>query len=338
MKIALDAMGGDFAPKALVEGALLALSEIESSVILVGKKEAITNELAQLGEMGKEKIDIVHASQVVDMREPIAKAIRKSDSSIKVSAELVRNGVADAFVSMGHSGAVMMIGMVTFGTIRGVDRPALCAVIPTLRGTAVLVDIGANVDSKPDNLVQFAIMGETFARIILGRDNPKVGLLSNGEEEIKGNKVTKRTHALLKECSVNYIGYVEGKDLLLGDVDVIVCDGFIGNIILKMGEGFVELLPQFILKRALHRSEIVEYLPSIEEFEQLIREKFDYNEYGGAPLLGVRGICIVGHGRSKSKAVKNAIIMAEEFIRRNLVTRIEKELLVDIRLRRNLTN
>ena len=338
MKIALDAMGGDFAPRAVVEGALLAAREIESSVILVGKKDEITRELSQFGEMGKEKIDIVHASQVVEMKEPIAKAIRKSDSSIKASAELVRRGEADAFVSMGHSGAVMALGMITLGKISGVERPALCAVIPTLKGSAVLIDVGANVDSKPINLVQFAIMGEAFARIILERENPKVGLLSNGEEEIKGNEITKRTHSLLKECSINYIGYVEGKDLLLGDIDIIVCDGFIGNIILKMGEGFVELLPKFIMKRALGNSEIARYLPSLEEFEHLIREKFDYNEYGGAPLLGVKGICIVGHGRSKAKAVKNAIRMAEELVRRDVVNKIEKEFTVNIKLSRSLTN
>ncbi len=338
MKIALDAMGGDFAPRAVVEGALLAVREIEGSVTLVGQKDEITRELSQFEEMGKEKIDIVHASQVVEMKEPIAKAIRKSDSSIKASVELVRRGEADAFVSMGHSGAVMTLGMVTLGRIKGVDRPALCAVIPTLRGSAVLIDVGANVDSKPINLVQFAIMGDAFARIILERHNPKLGLLSNGEEEIKGNKVTKRTHSLLKECSINYIGYVEGKDLLLGDVDIIVCDGFIGNIILKMGEGFVELLPKFIMKRALGNSEIVGYLPSIGEFEHLIREKFDYKEYGGAPLLGIKGICIVGHGRSKAKAVKNAIRMAEEFVRHDLVSKIEKELTDNIKLSRKLTN
>jgi glycerol-3-phosphate acyltransferase PlsX len=338
MKIALDAMGGDFAPRAVVEGALLATSEIESSVILVGNKEEITNELAQLEATGKERIDIVHASQVVEMKETIAKAIRKPNSSIKASAELVRRGEADAFVSMGHSGAVMTIGIVTFGKIIGVDRPALCAVIPTLKGSSVLIDVGANVDSKPVNLVQFAIMGEAFARVVLEREDPKVGLLSNGEEEIKGNEVTKRTHTLLRGCSINYIGYVEGKDLLLGDVDIIVCDGFIGNIILKMGEGFVELLPKFIMKRALGNSEIVGYLPSLEEFEQMIREKFDYNEYGGAPLLGIKGVCIVGHGRSKAKAVKNAILMAEEFVRRDLVTRIERELAADVRLSKNLTN
>jgi len=187
-------------------------------------------------------------------------------------------------------------------------------------------------------LVQFAIMGEAFVRIILERENPKVGLLSNGEEDIKGNETTKRTHSLLKDCSINYIGYVEGKDLLLGDTDIIVCDGFTGNVILKMGEGFVELLPKFIMKRALSNSEVVRYLPSIEEFEHLIREKFDYNEYGGAPLLGVKGICIVGHGRSKAKAVKNAIRMAEELVRRDVVNKIEKEFTVNIKLSRSLTN
>lgn len=332
MKIALDAMGGDFAPRVVVEGALLALRELESQVILVGKEEQIKRELSELGGIEERRIEVFNASQVIEMREPITRALRKSDSSMRVSLELVHRGEADAFVSAGHSGAAMALGMIILGKISGVDRPALGAIIPTLSGAAVLIDVGANVDSKPLNLVQFAIMGEAFSRAILERDRPKVGLLSNGEEDIKGNETTKRAHSLLKESSINYIGYVEGKDILLGEVDVIVCDGFIGNILLKMGEGFVELMPKFIMKKALENSRIIGYLPSLDEFDHIIRENFDYNEYGGAPLLGVRGVCIVCHGRSRAKAVKNAIRMAEEFARRNLVSGIEKGILANLKL------
>ncbi len=227
MKVALDAMGGDFAPMVLVEGALLAARELGSHVILVGREEEIKKELYALGGIEERGIEVMHASQVIEMKEPITRALRKSDSSMKVSIELVRRGKADAIVSMGHSGAALALGIITLGKIRGVDRPALSAIIPTLKGSTVLIDVGANVDSKPVNLVQFAIMGEAFAATILEREYPKVGLLSNGVEEIKGNEITKRAHSLLKESSVNYVGYVEGKDILLGDVDVIVCDVFI---------------------------------------------------------------------------------------------------------------
>ncbi|MER3446849.1 MAG: phosphate acyltransferase PlsX [Candidatus Dadabacteria bacterium] len=332
MRIALDVMGGDFAPRVVVEGALLAVRELGTQVVLVGKEEHIKRELSELGGIGERGIEVLNASQLIEMKEPITKALRKSDSSMKVSLELVRRGEADAFVSAGHSGAAMALAMITLGKIPGVDRPALGAVIPTLRGSAVLIDVGANVDSKPLNLVQFAIMGEAFGRAILERERPKIGLLSNGEEDIKGNETTKRAHSLLRESSINYIGYVEGKDILLGDVDIIVCDGFIGNILLKMGEGFVELLPKFIMKKALENTRIIGYLPSLDEFDLMIRENFDYNEYGGAPLLGVRGVCIVGHGRSRAKAIKNAIRMAEEFARRDLVSRIEKGISANLKL------
>lgn len=332
MKIALDAMGGDFAPRVVVEGALLAVRELGSQVILVGQEEQVKRELSGLGGMEERGIEVLNASQVIEMREPITKALRKSNSSMKVSVELVRGGEADAFVSMGHSGAAMALGMIALGKIAGVDRPALGAIIPTLKGSAILIDVGANVDSKPINLVQFAIMGEAFGRATLECERPRVGLLSNGEEDIKGNETTKRAHSLLREISINYIGYVEGKDILLGDVDVIACDGFIGNILLKMGEGFVELLPKFIMKKALGNSRMMGYLPSLDEFDQMIRENFDYNEYGGAPLLGIRGVCIVGHGRSRAKAVKNAIRMAEEFARRDLVNRIEEGISANLKL------
>jgi glycerol-3-phosphate acyltransferase PlsX len=325
-------MGGDFAPRVVVEGALLAVRELRSQVILVGKEEQIKRELSELRGIEERGIEVLNAPQVIEMREPITRALRKSDSSMRVSVELVRGGEADAFVSMGHSGAIMALGMITLGKIAGVNRPALGAIIPTLKGSAVLIDVGANVDSKPFNLVQFAIMGEAFGRTILEIERPRVGLLSNGEEDIKGNETTKRANSLLRESSINYIGYIEGKDILLGDVDIIVCDGFIGNILLKMGEGFVELLPKFIMKKALENSRIIGYVPSLDEFDQMIREKFDYNEYGGAPLLGVRGVCIIGHGRSRAKAVKNAIRMAEEFARRDLVNKIEKGISANLEL------
>ncbi|MEE9251970.1 MAG: phosphate acyltransferase PlsX [Thermodesulfobacteriota bacterium] len=331
MKISLDAMGGDFAPRALIEGSLLAAEEIESSIILVGREEDIRAHMSELGAKKPESIEIVNSTEVIDMGEPLSRALRKRDSSIRVAANLVKSGRAEAFVSMGHSGAVMAVGIITLGKIPGVERPALATLIPTIKGTSALIDVGANVDSKPVNLLQFALMGRAFIKAAIEKGNPTVGLLSNGEEDIKGNDITKQAHNLLKNNITNYVGYVEGKDILLGDVDIIVCDGFVGNIILKMGEGFVELLPRFIMKKIEGLSEgegarpSLEYMSSLDEFDRLVRENFDYNQYGGAPLLGINGICILGHGRSKATAVKNAIHMAEGFAKGRLVCEIEKE-------------
>lgn len=332
MRISLDAMGGDYAPKAIVEGASLAFEEIESSLVLVGKEEEIRMHLSKLDSGMDSRVEIINSRDVIGMTDSISKAIRKSDSSIRVAADTVKEGYADALVSMGHSGAFIAMSIITLGKIDGVDRPALAALIPTLKGFSVLIDVGANVDSKPLNLIQFAVMGKALARVAFNKEELKVGLLSNGEEDIKGNVATKKAHSALKTSMADYVGYVEGKDILTGEADVIVCDGFVGNVVLKMGEGFVEVLPRFIMKKILQKGEnrsdqsSFGYLPSLDEFDGIIRENFDYNEYGGALLLGINGLCILGHGRSQAKAVKNAIRMAERFVKSDLVSNIREEI------------
>lgn len=332
MRISLDAMGGDYAPKAIVEGATLAFEEIESSLVLVGKEEEIRMHLSGLDTGMDSRVEIINSRDVIGMSDSISKAIRKRDSSIRVASNTVKEGYADAFVSMGHSGAFLAMSIITLGKIDGVDRPALAALIPTLKGFSVLIDVGANVDSKPLNLIQFAVMGKTLARVAFHKKEPTVGLLSNGEEDIKGNEATKKAHSVLKTDMVDYVGYLEGKDILTGVVDVIVCDGFVGNVVLKMGEGFVEVLPRFIMKKILQKAEnrsdqsSFGYLPSLDEFDGIIRENFDYNEYGGALLLGINGVCILGHGRSQAKGVKNAISMAERFVKSDLVSNIREEI------------
>lgn len=334
MRIALDAMGGDNAPRAVIEGALQSVPELESTIVLVGRRDEINQHLEALGGMGGGTaggIEIEDTPDVVGMDETISKALRKPHSSIMRGVELVRDGDADAFVSMGHSGAVVAASTIKIKKIAGVNRAALAAMVPTLHDPTVLIDIGASVDSKPANLFQFAVIGQAFARVMLGKDSPSVGLLSNGVEEIKGNEVTKLTHVMLEQSRLNYVGYVEGVNILEGEVDVIVCDGFVGNILLKMAEGFVERLPSFLMRNLIAESTDAQN-PSGGGFEalgmldRLIREKFDYNEHGGAPLLGLAGVCVVGHGRSTSRAVKNAILMAESFVKRGLVPSIKDEL------------
>lgn len=332
MRIALDAMGGDNAPASVVEGALLALSEIEGAVVLTGSEDDIKRHIESIAGSVPPGIEIVGSTEVIGMGEPIFRALRKGNSSMRVAARLVAMGEADAFVSMGNSGAFLAICVTTFGKVKGVDRPALGAIIPTLKGSSLLIDVGANVDSGPGNLLQFAVMGRALLRVSSGKTHLKIGLLSNGEEEIKGNEVTKRAHCLFRQYLPDYIGYVEGKDLLLGDVDVVVCDGFVGNIVLKMGEGFVELLPRFLMKKILDAGEggrlasPESLLVSLDAYERVLRDNFDYKEYGGAPLLGVKAVCVLGHGRSNSRAVKNAICVADKFARRRLVEEIEEEI------------
>lgn len=332
MRISLDAMGGDYAPKAIVEGATLAFEEIASSLVLVGKEEEIRMHLSGLDSGMDSRVEIINSRDVIGMSDSISKAVRKRDSSIRVASNTVKEGYADAFVSMGHSGAFLAMSIITLGKIHGVDRPALAALIPTLKGFSVLLDVGANVDSKPLNLIQFAVMGKTLARVAFQKKEPTVGLLSNGEEDIKGNEATKKAHSVLKTDMADYVGYLEGKDILTGVVDVIVCDGFVGNVLLKMGEGFVEILPRFIMKKILQKAEnrsdqsSFGYLPSLDEFDGIIRENFDYNEYGGALLLGINGVCILGHGRSQAKGVKNAISMAERFAKSDLVSNIREDI------------
>lgn len=331
--IAVDAMGTDRAPKPEVEGAILATRQYGVHVILVGREPAVRAELAQHHGSAHLPIEVVHAAEVVEMSEKAAQAVRsKRDSSMRVGLRLVRDGRAQGFISAGNTGAVMATAKMVLGALPGVDRPALAAVFPTARGTAsVLVDVGANVDCKPQNLLQFAIMGEVYYRKVLSaveqaRERPKVGLLSIGEEETKGNELTREAFKLLKHAPVNFVGNVEGRDLYNGNVEVIVCDGFVGNVALKISEGMAKTVG-FLLKESLKATitRQVGFLLSRKAFDDF-KKRLDYTEYGGAPLLGVKGAVIISHGSSNAHAVKNAIRVAAEVAERGINRKIEEEL------------
>ncbi|MCS6927234.1 MAG: phosphate acyltransferase PlsX [Candidatus Binatia bacterium] len=316
MYIAVDAMGGDHAPRAVVRGALRAVQEHGIAVLLVGDREAIVRELAEAGGQESSLITIKHAAETIDMGEsPVAALRSKRDSSLRVAFQEVKAGQAGAVVSAGNTGAVMALAITMLGTLQGVDRPAIVTVIPTLGGRACLLDAGANVECKPLHLVQFAIMGEIYARIVRGVISPRVGILSNGEEDSKGTDTTRLAHEMLKKLPINYIGYVEGRDLNSGKVDVIVTDGFTGNVALKTMEGFWHFLQGNL--RTLFASQWrgrLAYLLIRSSLANL-QATLDYAEVGGAPLLGVNGLAIIAHGASTPKAIKNAIRVADESLR-----------------------
>ena len=325
--IALDAMGGDSAPRAEVEGATLAARELGIRVLLVGQQEVVKRELAKHAHRGL-PLEIVQASEVIAMTEsPVTAFRKKKDSSVHVAARLVKRGEADGLVSAGNTGAVMTAAHFILGTLPSVDRTALAAPFPTTRGgVSVMLDVGANVDSKPMHLEQFAVMGEIYYRVLFGTRRPKVGLLSIGEEEMKGNELTKEVHTRMKHMALNFAGNVEGRNVFAGDADVIVCDGFIGNVALKISEGLVEHIGS-TLKAAMNSTlaSQVGYVFARKAFAT-VKKKLDYSEYGGAPLLGVRGVTIIGHGRSNANAIKNAIRVAAELSRAKLNEKIEQEL------------
>ena len=307
-------MGGDAAPRVEVEGAILAARSYPVKILLVGRQEVLRRELAEhLAD--HLPIEIVNATEVITMDEAAAKAVRaKRDSSVRVSARLVRDGRAHGLVSAGNTGAVMATAKIVLGTLPGVHRPALASVFPTLKGTAaVVIDVGANVDSTPQMLAQFAVMGEVYSRVICKQERPRVGLLSIGEEEHKGNDLTHQATPLLKELSLDFMGNVEGRDLFSGDADVVVCDGFIGNVALKVSEGLVEII-KFMLQDSLNATVTrkIGYVLARTAFDDF-KKRVDYSEYGGAPLLGLKGVCIICHGRSNPNAIKNAIRVAMEF-------------------------
>jgi glycerol-3-phosphate acyltransferase PlsX len=313
MKIAVDAMGGDYGPAVVVEGAVAAAREFGAAVILVGDRAAIEREVARLTAESL-AIEIRHASQVVGMGESPSQALRrKRDSSLRVAAQLVKDGEAAAFVSAGNTGAAMAIAMFVIGVLAGVDRPAIAAVLPNRRRFTVLLDVGANVDPKPWHLLQFAVMGHVYARDILGYDNPRVGLLSVGEEEGKGNELTKEAYDQLKDSSLNFVGNVEGRDIYNGRCDVVVTDGFTGNVALKISESLAETLGEMIKEELTRdvRSKLgaTLALPAFARFKRRV----DYTEMGGAPLLGIDGAAIICHGASPVKAIKNAVRVAGEW-------------------------
>ena len=325
--IAVDAMGGDHAPRPEVEGALEAARSFGVRILLVGQPAAIKRELARHTHRGL-PVEVVPASEVITMKDsPMQAFRRKKDSSVHVAARLVRDGHAEGLVSAGNTGAVMAVTRFTLGTLGGVDRVALAAPFPTLKGgVSVLLDVGANVDSKVEHLEQFAVMGEIYYRAIFGTRRPRVGLLSIGEEEMKGNELTREAHPRFKRLPLHFVGNVEGRDVFAGNVDVIVCDGFIGNVALKISEGVAQLIVT-MLKGALN-STLAAQVGSLiaRRAFQDFKKKIDYAEYGGAPLLGVRGVTVIGHGRSDANAIKNAVRVAAELARSKINEKIEQEL------------
>src|ERR1700677_3162396 len=336
--IALDAMGSDRAPKPEVEGAIHAARNYNVRVLLVGPKDIVQAELDRHPSFARLPIEVVHASEVITMEDKAVQAVRsKRDSTMRVGVRLVRDGHAAGFVTAGNTGAAMATAKMVLGALPGVDRPALAAVFPTAPGTAaILLDVGANVDCKPHNLEQFAGMGEIYFRSMFGglspsrfglnARSPRVGLLSIGEEETKGNELTRESFQLLKRLPLNFVGNVEGRDLFNGHVDVIVADGFVGNVALKISEGVANLV-RTVLKESLKTTitRQVGYMLSRSAFSDF-KKRIDHTEYGGAPLLGLRGVCIITPGSSNANAIKNAVRVAAEFAERRINEAIEQGL------------
>jgi len=325
--IAVDAMGGDTAPGLVVDGALAAARHLDLGVVLVGPVSRIEAQVERRAGVDPSRVRLVEAGAVIDMAESPTMALRrKPNASIKVAADLVARGEADALFSAGHTGASVMAAHGAFGMIPGADRPALAATIPTRARPAILLDVGASVECRPAHLLQFAAMGSVYARVAFGTDRPRVGLLSIGEEETKGNDLTREAHRLLKETSLNFIGNIEARDVYSGEADVIVCDGFTGNVALKISEGMVENMSG-LLREELS-STITTRVGSLltQRAMRHFMRRVDYSEYGGAPLLGVAGITIVGHGRSSAKAVRNAVAMAYRFASGKFIQRVEQEI------------
>lgn len=325
--IAVDAMGGDHAPKSEVEGAIRAASTLNVSVVLVGKQEILAHELRQHPAASGLPIRIQNATEVVTMEDSVARIRAKKDSSIRIACRLQRDGEVQGVVSAGNTGACMATAKMVQGMIQGVDRPALASAFPTVKGTPVIVlDVGANVDSTPEMLAQFAVMGEMYSRIIFRNRSPRVGILSIGEEEHKGNELTKAAMPLIKALPLNFIGNVEGRDIYSGIADVVVCDGFIGNVALKVSEGLVDMIVTMLresLAETVTRK--IGYVLSRAAYRDF-RKRVDYSEYGGAPLLGVKGVTIICHGRSNANAIKNAIRVAAEFAEGRINEKIAAEL------------
>jgi glycerol-3-phosphate acyltransferase PlsX len=326
MRIAVDAMGGDSGTKATVPGALKAAEDFGVDVLLVGLEGVIRREIAKHGAAGP-RVSVVNAPEEIGMGEGLLAFRKKKASSIRVGAQLIRDGRADAFVSMGNTGAIVYISRDVLGAIKGVDRPALALLVPGVKGQTLLLDVGANANCQPHNLVQFALMGKIFMEAVVGLKDPRVGLMSIGEEKGKGNDLVKQAFDRLQEAPLRFIGNVEGKDLFSGAADVVVSDGFTGNVALKVIEGVVESVV------SMARHEITKdifaklgYLLMKRHLKKIYK-KVDYAEYGGAQLLGVDGVCIIGHGRSNAAAVRNAIARAREFVANGVQEKIQAEIL-----------
>jgi glycerol-3-phosphate acyltransferase PlsX len=326
MRVAVDAMGGDHGPAVVVNGAIAAARQPNVGVTLVGDADGLRAELARHPDAPALDILVEHAADAVGMGERPAEALRrKPQSSIRVAADLVAGGSADALFSAGNTGATVLAAYAGFGLIAGAERPALAAAVPTMKGTAVLLDIGANADCRPPHLLAFARMGAVFARVVLGIGDPAVGVLSIGEEETKGNELTREAGRLLREAPFRFAGNIEARDIYAGIADVVVCDGFTGNVVIKVSEGIVGMV-ELMLGEEFAAMAGGDARAAVQAFGRF-RARVDYSEYGGAPLLGVGRPVVVGHGRSSAKAVCNAVLMAARFAREGLVPRIERELL-----------
>ncbi len=327
IRIAVDAMGGDHAPSSIIDGALAAARHLDLGLNLAGPADVIGAELARHPDAEQLSIRVLDARDVVAMNEsPTAALRRKTRASIRVAAESVAAGDAAALVSAGHTGATVMATHAAFGMLPGVDRPALAATIPSGDRLGILLDVGANVECRPQHLLQFAAMGAVYAKVSLGIARPRIGLLSIGEEEGKGNELIRDAHRLLKASTLNFIGNVEAREVYKGNADVIVCDGFTGNIVLKSSEGLVDTVEQ-LLGEELNRtfSGMVGSLLSRRAYRRF-RRRLDYSEYGGAPLLGLAGVCLVCHGRSSAKAIRNAVAMAHRFAADGFLQRVKHEI------------
>jgi glycerol-3-phosphate acyltransferase PlsX len=329
--IAVDAMGGDHAPAVVIEGVVDYLRENSRDenykIVLVGKEKEIHKELKKYRNVRLDRLEIVDALEEISMKEHFLSYWRKREqTSIKKAIDLVKNGKAMAMVSAGNTGAVMALAKNVLGSMKNIDRPALAIMLPTLKGSSLLVDVGANTDSKPHNLVEFALMGKIYLENIVGIKNPRIGLMNIGEEEVKGNELTKTTHNLLKQLDINFIGNVEGRDVYIGEADLIVTDGFTGNVTLKVSEGVVEVMLSMLKREIMSNifSKIGFFF--LKHSLKRIKKKLDYSEYGGALLLGVNGIVIIGHGGSNAKAIKNAIYLSYRFVTEKVLDKISQEI------------
>ncbi|MDD5020302.1 MAG: phosphate acyltransferase PlsX [Candidatus Omnitrophica bacterium] len=334
VKVAVDAMGGDYAPKVVVEGVIEALRRFDVFVYLVGPADLVEAELAKHRKFDRSRVEVVAADEIIEMHEPPAAAIRKKkNSSINIGIGLCKEGKADAFFSAGNTGAAVCGATLKLGLLESIERPGIAIVMPNLLGVSLIIDAGANIDPKPLHLLQYGLMGSAYFEQILGKKNPRVGLLNVGEEETKGTEFMKETYQLLEQSPINFIGNVEGKEIFSGNCDVIVCDGFVGNVTLKVAESISETIAYFLRKELL--SSIwgkLGYLLARPCFKRF-KKQVDYSEYGGAPLLGVDGVVIIGHGRSTSKAVMNAIRFAKEEVERHInesITEQAKKLLAKV--------
>jgi glycerol-3-phosphate acyltransferase PlsX len=312
-------MGGDFAPAAIVEGAVLAAQSFDASTVLVGDAERVAGELAK-HDAPPGRIEIVHASQVIEMDEPPSTALRcKPDASMMVAARMVAAGEAEGMVSAGNSGASMGAALLNLGTIEGVSRPAIATVLPSKQGHIILLDAGAICDCRPKHLVQFARMGDVYASRVMHIERPRVALLNIGEEPTKGNELTKGAYEALSAADLNFVGNVEGTNLLTGVADVVVCDGFVGNITLKLGEGWADLFVTLLLHELAQLPPALRDNADFARALENLRRRLDYSEYGGALLLGVTGVVVISHGRSTPKAVCGAIRVAKESVENGVV-------------------